>query len=91
MLSCVRPFGDPMDCSPPGSSVREVLQARILEWVAIPFPGEPSAPGMEPGSPEFHALADGFFTTKPPGEAPLSKVPGLGIDGVDSGLCSGLG
>ena len=28
---------DPMDCSPPGSSVHGVLQARILEWVAIPF------------------------------------------------------
>ena len=28
---------DPMDCSPPGSSVRGVLQARILKWVAIPF------------------------------------------------------
>ena len=26
---------DPMDCSPPGSSVHGVLQARILEWVAI--------------------------------------------------------
>ena len=28
---------DPMDCSPPGSSVRGILQARILEWVAVPF------------------------------------------------------
>ena len=28
---------DPMDCSPPGSYVREILQVRILEWVAIPF------------------------------------------------------
>ena len=28
---------DPMDCSLPGSSVREILLARILEWVAIPF------------------------------------------------------
>ena len=28
---------DPMDCSPPGSSVHGVFQARILEWVAIPF------------------------------------------------------
>ena len=28
---------DPMDCSPPGSSVHEIAQARILEWVAIPF------------------------------------------------------
>ena len=29
---------DPMHCSPPGSSVHGILQARILEWVAIPFP-----------------------------------------------------
>ena len=29
-------LGDPMDCSPPGSSVRGILQARILEWVAMP-------------------------------------------------------
>ena len=28
---------DPRDCSPPGFSVHEILQARILEWVAIPF------------------------------------------------------
>ena len=27
---------DPMDCSPPGSSVQGILQARILEWVAMP-------------------------------------------------------
>ena len=27
---------DPMDCSPPGSSVHGILQARILEWVAMP-------------------------------------------------------
>ena len=34
--SCPTLF-DPMDCSPPGSSIYGVLQARILEWVAIPF------------------------------------------------------
>ena len=28
---------NPLDCSPPGSSVHGILQARILEWVAIPF------------------------------------------------------
>ena len=28
---------DPKDCSMPGSSVHGILQARILEWVAIPF------------------------------------------------------
>ena len=33
---------DPMDCCPPGSSVRGILQARILEWVAIPFSRESS-------------------------------------------------
>ena len=30
---------DPMDYSPPGSSVHGILQARILEWVVIPSPG----------------------------------------------------
>ena len=28
---------DPMDCSPPGSSVHGIIQARILEWIAIPI------------------------------------------------------
>ena len=28
---------DPMDCHPPGTSIHGILQARILEWVAIPF------------------------------------------------------
>ena len=31
---------DPMDCSPSGSSVRGILQARLLEWIAIPFSNE---------------------------------------------------
>ena len=31
---------NPMDCSPPGSYVQGILQARILEWVAIPFSRE---------------------------------------------------
>ena len=44
---------DPMDCSLPGSSVRGILQAGILEWVAIPSPGDLSHPGIEPGSPEL--------------------------------------
>ena len=33
--SCLT-LGDPIDCSPPGSFVRGILQARILEWVAGP-------------------------------------------------------
>ena len=35
---------DPMDCSPPGFSVRGISQARILEWVAISFSRESSPP-----------------------------------------------
>ena len=35
ILSCVLLFCNPIDCSPPGSSVHGILQARILEWVAI--------------------------------------------------------
>ena len=30
-------LSDPMDCSPPGSSIHGILQARILEWGAIAF------------------------------------------------------
>ena len=37
-------FCDPMDCSPPGPSVHGILQARILEWVAIPFSRGSSQP-----------------------------------------------
>ena len=37
-------FWDPMDCSPSGSSVHGILQARILEWVAISFSRESSRP-----------------------------------------------
>ena len=35
---------DPMDCSPPGFSVHGILQAKILEWVAIIFSRESSRP-----------------------------------------------
>ena len=35
---------DPMDCSPPGSSVHGVPQARILEWIAIVFSRGSSQP-----------------------------------------------
>ena len=40
-----------MNCSPPGSSVPGILQARILEQVAIPSPGNLRDPGMELTSP----------------------------------------
>ena len=37
-----------MDSSPPGSSIHGILQARILEWVAISSSGDVSYPGIEP-------------------------------------------
>ena len=46
---------DPMCCSPPGSSVHGILQARILEWVAIPFSRGSPDPGVKPGSPALQA------------------------------------
>ena len=33
-----------VDCSPPGSSVRGILQSRVLEWVALPFSRGSSQP-----------------------------------------------
>ena len=35
---------DPMDCSPPGSSIHGILQARVLEWIAISFSRGSSLP-----------------------------------------------
>ena len=56
--SCLTP-SDPMDCSPPDSSVRGVLQARILEWVAIPFSRKSSQPRDRT---EVSCIAGRFFT-----------------------------
>ena len=53
-----------MDCSPPGSSVQEVSQARILEWVACPSPGDFPDSGIEAGS---LALQAGSLLTEPLG------------------------
>ena len=41
---------DPMECSMLSSSVRGILQGRILEWVAIPFSRDRPDPGIKPGS-----------------------------------------
>ena len=42
---------NPVDRSPPGSSVHGISQARILEWVAYPFSRGSFPPEIEPGSP----------------------------------------
>ena len=53
---------DPMDCSPPGSSVHGISQARILEWVAISFSRGSSQPRDRTS---VSCIAGGFFTTEP--------------------------
>ena len=56
-----------MDCSLPGSFVHRILQARILEWVAIPFSRGSSQPrGQTPVS----CIAGRFFTILATREAP---------------------
>ena len=49
-LSRVWLFCDPMDCSLPDFSVHGILQARILQWVPIPFPQTPAWWGAKPCS-----------------------------------------
>ena len=59
---------DPMDCSPPVSSVHGILQARILKRVAILSSRGFPIPGIQTGSPASPSLAGGFFTTRAPGK-----------------------
>ena len=47
---------DPMDCSPPSSSVLGMSQVRVLEWVAIPSPGDLPKPGIQLASLSFLEL-----------------------------------
>ena len=45
----------PMDCGPPVSSAHGILQARTLDWVAMPFSRGSSQPRGQTGSPVFQA------------------------------------
>ena len=60
-------LSDSIDCSPPGSSVHRILQARILERVAISFFRGSSDPVIEPRSPmlqaDSHMLSHLIMTT----------------------------
>ena len=47
---------DPMDCSPPGSSIHGIFQARVLEWGAIAFSGTGDA--MDQYFPSFGVRQD---------------------------------
>ena len=57
------PLCDTMYCSPPDSSVHGILQARILERLALSSPGVLPDPGIEPGSPSLQA--DSLLSERP--------------------------
>ena len=59
---------DPMDCSPPGSSVHGILQARKLEWVAISCSRASSWPRDQNCVSVFTVLTVRFLNTVPPGK-----------------------
>ena len=63
----------PVDCSLPGSSVHGILQARILEWVAMPSSRDLPDPGIQPTFLPSPALADKIFTTSATWEAQVSS------------------
>ena len=85
---------DPMDHSPPGSSVHGILQARILEWVAISSPGDLADLGIKLRSPTLQADS---LPSEPPVKvtswasqvAPVIKNPPANAgDTRDTGLIS---
>ena len=54
---------NPMDYRPPDSSVHGILQARILDELPCPSPGDLPDPGFKPASLSSPTLAGGFFMT----------------------------
>ena len=62
---------DPMDCSPPGSFVHQISQARILEWVSISSSRGSSRPRDRTC---ISCMVGGFFTTEPPGKSAVKQV-----------------
>ena len=77
--SCLTLF-DPLDCSPPGSSVHGNLQARILQWIATPFPRGSS---QSRSRTWVSCLAGWSFTIWTPREATGGAV-------IDSSYCNPL-
>ena len=64
---------DPMDCSPPGSSVNGILHQEYWSGLPCPSPGDLPDPGIEPTSPESPALQRDSLPTEPPGK-PFSST-----------------
>ena len=85
-----------MDCSPPGSPVHGILQASILEWLAIPVSRDPPDPGLEPGSLVLQADS---LQSEPPGKPQeywsgywwLAKRPGYPCEKLAKYQVRGMG
>ena len=75
---------DPIDCSPPGSSVHGNLLARILEWVAISYSRGSSQPKDRTHSLASSALAGGFFILSAAWEAQNPRWVSLTVVGTGS-------
>ena len=71
-------FCDPMDCSLPGFTIHGILQARILEWVAIPFSRGSSQPRDQTW---VSWIAGRFFTIWATREAHQDRLKGTGLFG----------
>ena len=61
-------LSDPMDCSLPGSSIHGILQARVLEWVAIVYTAAAAAKSLQ----SCLTLCDPID-----GSSPGSPIPGI--------------
>ena len=71
-----------MDCSPPGSSTYGVLQARILEWVTIPFSGEPSNLLFLPDPPHIQSVCRSSWLGLQNGSLLCPLLPTLPCSGL---------
>ena len=68
--SCLT-LSDPMDCSPPGSSVHGIFQTRVLEWVAIAFSRKTAAAAAKLLQ-SLLTLCDPIYSSPPD-----SPIPGI--------------
>ena len=66
----------PAHCNPTDYTVHEILQATVLEWVAVPFSRDLSNPGIELGSPELQVDSS---PAEPPGKPKNTGVGSLSL------------
>ena len=67
---------DPMNCGVPGSSVHGILQARVLEWVAVPFSRGSFDPAIEC---TFSTLPVDSLPSEPPGKPKKTGMGNLSV------------